>query len=311
MVDVVIAGAGPAGLNAALIFGRAQRPTLVCDTGDPRNAPVHAMHGFLSRDGLDPAELRRIGREQLARYPSVELRDIAISDVRPDGQRFVVRLGDGSEVSARRLVLATGVVDELPAVEGLAEYWGHGVFNCPYCDGWEVRSQPLAVLGGDAMNVFLALNLVRWSEDVTLCTNGETVTDEGVVQLLASRSIPVRDERLIRVDGDGDAIGQLVFAEGPTLQRRAMFLHPRTRQRSSLPAQLGCSLLDDGSISVDDLGHTDVSGVYAAGDMARRPTMPFPGAQVVIAAAEGAVAALFIDQELFFEDLSTNAAGGT
>src|SRR5437660_12365125 len=209
MVDVVIAGAGPAGLNAALMFGRAQRPTLVCDTREPRNAPVHAKHGFLSRDGLDPAELRRISREQLARYPSVEVRDIAITEARPDGQRFIVRLGDGGEMSARRLVLATGVVDELPAVEGLAEYWGHGVFNCPYCDGWEVRNKPLAVLGGDMMNVFLALSLVRWSEDVTLCTNGETVTDEGMLHLLTSRKIPVRDERLIRVNGNGDALQEL------------------------------------------------------------------------------------------------------
>jgi thioredoxin reductase len=121
---------------------------------------------------------------------------------------------------------------------------------------------------------------------------------------LATRNIPIRSERLARIDSTGDALRELVFDQGPPLPRSALFLHPSTRQRSSLPAQLGCTLLDDSSVSVDDLGKTDVPGVYAVGDMARRPTMPFPGAQVVIAAAEGAVAALAIDQELVFEDLN-------
>src|SRR6266545_8403451 len=148
-IDVLIVGGGPAGLNAALMLGRARRRVLLCDTGAPRNAPVAHLHGLLSRDGLPPEELRRIGREQLAAYGSVEVRDTQVLDVAVGQLEFTATLADGSATRARRLLLATGVVDQLPAVDGLAALWGRGVFNCPYCDGWEVRDQPLAVLGAD------------------------------------------------------------------------------------------------------------------------------------------------------------------
>jgi thioredoxin reductase len=303
MFDVIIAGAGPAGLSAALVLGRAQRTALVCDTAEPRNAPVRAMHGFLSRDGTAPADLRGISREQLARYPSVELRDIGIETARPlNGDGFAVELADHTTVETRRLLLATGVVDELPAIEGLAEHWGRGVFNCPYCDGWEHRDQPLAVLGGDVINIFLAVSLVRWSRDLVLCTDGAT-PDDGSLDLLSSRGIDVRETPVVGVEGSDEGLEHIVFADGSRLARRALFFHPPTRQRSDVPAQLGCTLLDDGSVQIDDLGRTDVPGVFAAGDMARRPTMPVAGAMVIIAAAEGAVAAVAIDQELLFQAL--------
>src|SRR6266702_7694 len=250
MLDIVIAGGGPAGLNAALMLGRARRTVLLCDSGQPRNARVHAMHGFLSRDGADPAALRQTGRDQLGAYPTVRVRDVAVEAVAREAEQFTVTLGDGTTEQAHRLLLATGVADQLPPIPGLAELWGRGVFNCPYCDGWEVRDQPLAVLAADPRNLQLALQLTRYSPDVLLCSNGPA-------------------------DLDGDA-------------RR----------------QLGCTLLDDDSVMVDDLGQTSVPGVFAAGDMARRPSMPLPGAQVIIAAAEGAIAAVAIDQHLLLQQLA-------
>jgi thioredoxin reductase len=301
--DVVVVGAGPAGLNAALVLGRARRDVLLTDTGEPRNAAVRAMHGFLSRDGTDPAELRAVARDQLRQYASVEIRPVAAETARREDDHFEITLSGRATVPARRVVLASGVVDELPDIDGLAGHWGRGVFNCPYCDGWEHRDQPLAVLGADPVNVLLALNLVRWSPDVVLCANGGTV-DGDSLRLLAARGVTVRAESVAAVEGNSTGLERIVFAGGPPLERRALFHHAPTRQRSDLAAQLGCAFLDDGSVQVDDLGHTSVPGVFAVGDMARRPSMPVPGALVVIGAAEGAVAAVAIDQEFLFETLA-------
>jgi thioredoxin reductase len=276
--------------------------------GAPRNAPVAHLHGFLSRDGLPPAELRRIAREQLATYGSVELRQVQVEAASPagDGSGFVVTLADGTRERARRLLLATGVVDQLPAIDGLAPLWGRSVFNCPYCDGWEVRDRPLAVLGGDERALRLAVHLTRWSDNLVWCSNGPLPASlqEAAGAQLAARGVRLRQEPIVRLEGEDGRLARVVLATGESVERRAAFVHPPTRQRSDLPGQLGCVLLEDGSVSVGDLGQTSVAGVFAAGDMARRPTMPVPGAQVVIAAAEGAIAAVAIDQDLVISDLA-------
>jgi thioredoxin reductase len=305
MLDVAIVGGGPAGLSAALMLGRARRSVLLCDSGQPRNAGVHAMHGFLSRDGMDPAALRQAGRDQLRAYPTVQVRATQVRAVTGDAEQFTLTLGDGTSEQARRLLLATGVADQLPPIPGLAQLWGRGVFNCPYCDGWEVREQPLAVLAADPRNVQLALQLTRWSPDVLLCSNGAAGLDDDARKLLAAHKVELREEPITRLDGGDGRLERIVFAEGEPATRAAAFLHAPTRQRSDLPRELGCTMLEDDSVMVDDLGQTSVPGVLAVGDMARRPSMPVPGAQVVIAAAEGAIAAVAIDQYLLLQQLST------
>ncbi len=196
MFDVIIVGAGPAGLSAALILGRCRRRVLVCDTGQPRNAAAHSLHGFLTRDGTEPGELLRIGREQLRHYETVEVRDIAVVDAVRKDDSFELTLEDGSHVNARKLLLASGVVDELPLIAGFAEFYGHGVYHCPYCDGWEVRDLPLAVYGPAMHGERLALELTAWSSDIVLCTNGPANLDDETLLRLTRNGIALREERI-------------------------------------------------------------------------------------------------------------------
>jgi len=298
--EVVIVGAGPAGLSTALVLGRSRRRTLLVDGGAGRNSAASGVHGMLGCDGMSPDELRTAGRHQLRQYPDVRTRAGRVLKVagRPDG--FSLVFDDGTAVDARRIVLATGVSEQLPDIAGVAERWGRGVFGCPYCHAWELRDRPLAVLavGGDEDAVFAA-QLTQWSTEVTFCTNGLDVRDTAV---LRRRGVAVRTEPVRRVDGH-DGGERIVFADGPALSCAAVFLHATTRQSSELPGQLGCALLADGSVRVDDTGRTSVPGIYAVGDSARQETGTSGATSVVSAAAAGFVAATSINQELFTDSL--------
>ena len=307
MFDVVIIGGGPAGLNAALILGRVGRPALLADDGQPRNALSAAVHGFLSRDGTDPAEIRRTAREELARYPSIQARDTTVQAAAPADGGFEVTMADGTTAQPRRLLLATGVTDQLPAVDGLAALWGRGVYHCPYCHGWEAREQKVAVLGGDDQAVHLALNLARLGCDIIMCTNGPSQASAAARTALAAHQIRVCEDPVGKVDGEPGRYVRLHLAPGQTLERHALFIPPAPRQRSGLAEELGCTFLEDGAVQVNELGQTTVPGVYAAGDMCRTPAMPYPAAQVIMAAAQGARAAVVIDQELLFTDAYSQA----
>jgi thioredoxin reductase len=302
MYDVAIAGGGPAGLNAALMLGRARRRTLLCDTGQPRNSVSHAMHGFLSRDGADPAEVRRIGRDQLRQYDTVEVREDEIIDAAVEEGGFALVLSAGGRVTARRLLLATGMRDELLPIDGLSRLWGRGTYPCPYCDGWEVRDQPLVALGSGMAGALFALLLSKWSADVVLCANGPAQLDEPARALLRTRGVEVREDEIRRVE-EWDGGVAVAFAQAETLRRRALFVHPALRQASGLPAALECAMTEDGAIRVSAFGLTSVPRVYAAGDAARVEGLPFPAAQVVVAAAQGATAAIALDRELLVDDL--------
>jgi thioredoxin reductase len=295
--DFVVVGAGPAGLQAALTLGRARRRVLVCDSGEPRNAVTGVVHGFLSRDGIDPAELRRIAGGELRRYPTVELRPARVEAARRVDDGFAVTFADGGEEAARKLILATGVVDELPPIAGLEELWGRAAFHCAYCDAFEGSDRPVAVIESGAVAGFYAIQLSNWSPDVVLCTNGPAELGEEDRARLSACGIAVRSEPIARLEADGDG-ARIVFTDGPSLARHVIFIRPATRQRSDLAAQLGCHALDDGSIELNDFGQTSVPGVLAAGDMARRPTMPFPAAQAIHAASAGGIAAVAADREL-------------
>jgi thioredoxin reductase len=302
IIDAVIAGAGPGGLSAALCLGRAGRQALVADGGPWRNVSSGTLHNILSRDGVTPAELRASALAQLRSYPSVKVQPVSAESVDGESGRFRVTLSDGRAVQARRVVLATGVEDVLPDIRGLAERWGQGVVHCPYCHGWERIGLPLGVLALDEWAVHHAVHVARFSDDVTLYTNGDFPITADQREFLRARKVAVRAETLARLDGPGASLERLVFTDGSTAPCQSLFCFAPTRQRSDLAARLGCRLLDDGKVEVNQFGQTTRAGVYAVGDMARTAANPFGAQQVVMAAAEGVMAGVVIDQELLYND---------
>lgn len=295
-VEVVVVGGGVAGLSAALVLGRSRRRTLVIDAGEQRNAPSPGVHSFFSRDGILPAELLSIGREQLKPYDSVQVRRGQVTSAERVAGGFRLRLDSGEVVATRRLVLALGVIDELPEVEGLCERWGHGVFHCPYCHGWEMRDRPLAVLGNGPDALRLTRIVTGWTRDVVLCTNGPAAFGPEERSRLDRLGIPLREESVARVEGEGTSVERIVFEGGTVLAREGVLLRPPFRQRSNLAEALGCQLTEAGVVQTDDDGHTAVPGVFAVGDCANRVQ------QVAVAVRQAVRAAIALNNDLLFEE---------
>lgn len=297
--DVIIVGGGPAGLSAALYLGRCRRRVVVCDAGRPRNRKAGYSHGYLTRDGLPPLDILRIGRDEIAGY-GVEFRQTTVSDAAcgPDGVR--VSLEDGATLGGRKLLLATGVTDDLPRIDGIEAFYGVSVHHCPYCDGWENRDRPLAVYGAADEATGLALSLLTWSRDLVVCTDGRPLTAKARRRLEAF-GIPVRTEKIDRLEGEAGRLQSILFREGPPLAREAMFFNTGQGQRSGLAGRLGCRFDKKGHVRCDRKGRTGVPNLFLAGDA---------GGDVqfaIVAAAEGAKAAVAINTELQEED---RAAGG-
>jgi thioredoxin reductase len=296
--DVVIVGAGPAGLSAGLILGRCRRSVLLCDTGRPRNAAAQALHGYLTRDGITPGELRSAGRRELETYDTVALIDIGAADaVCTDEGLFRVTLDDGAVVTSRKLLIATGVCDNLPAIEGFQELYGRSVFHCPYCDGWEVREQPIAIYGTGSRGVGLSLELTAWSRDLVLCTDGPAeLSDEDHARLARNR-IAVREERVAALESQNGILERIMFDSGEPLARRALFFTTGQFQRSALAIRLGCEFNDKGTVRTGKYESTHLPGLFVAGDASRAVQW------AIVAAAEGAEAAFAINTDLTKEDL--------
>jgi thioredoxin reductase len=298
MNDVIIVGAGPAGLSAALILGRCCRSVVVFDTKHPRNAAAQAMHGFLTRDGVPPLEFLRMAREELLQYDNVSVRDVEVvaAECQSD-RRFFVTLEGGERLTSRKLLLATGVVDNIPAIPRIREFYGRSVFHCPYCDGWEVREQPIAVYGNHERGLGLSLELTGWTRDLVLCTDGRCEIDAKGRSKLARHGIAVREDRIAQLEGRDGMLSAIVFADGTTLARRALFFTTGQSQRSNLLLRLGCQLNEKGTVRTGKYETTHLPGLFVAGDASRAVQW------VVVAAAEGAEAAFAINTDLLKEDL--------
>jgi thioredoxin reductase len=291
VLDVVVIGGGPAGLSAALMLGRCRRRVLVCDAGTPRNAAAEALHGYLTRDGVPPRELLRLGVGELRAY-GVELRRVAVEDVVRGADGFEVRLETGERLAARAVLVATGVRDHLPEIPGLAECYGISVHHCPSCDGWEVRDRALAVIGHGAGGAALSLSLKTWSDRVTLCTNGRSRVDAPHRAQLAAHGITIVERRIARVDHRDGHVAALVLDAGDPLACDAIFFSAGQTLQSDLAARLGCEISRKGTVKTDRLGQTCVPGVYVVGDASRDVQF------VIVAAAEGAKAAVAINKSL-------------
>ncbi|QFU90571.1 NAD(P)/FAD-dependent oxidoreductase [Amycolatopsis sp. YIM 10] len=302
MYEVVVVGGGPAGLSAALTLGRARRSTLLLDQGTGRNAPAAAMHNFFLHDGDSPEHLRETGRRQLSAYPTVEIRDATVESATAADSGFEVVLGAGETVRCHRLLLATGVRDELPAIPGIEALWGRSVFHCPYCHGYENTGQPVAVLGGTPDRALLALQLTRFTDDLVLCTDGPAELPPPLRSALADRGVPIRTEPVEGLETQTGALTGLRFSGGAPLARSAAFVKPLLRQRSDLAGRLGCTGFDDGTIEIDEFARTSTPGVFAAGDMCRRAGLPIPLGAIALAVAAGMFAGAAVDQDLVFSD---------
>jgi thioredoxin reductase len=295
MFDVLIVGGGPAGLSAALMLGRCRRSVLVCDLGQPRNRRSHALHGYLTRDGVEPAAFNEIGRRELPAY-GVELRPIGVTGARAGKDPYHVALGDGSEETARFLLIATGVVDDLPAIPGFSDCYGRSLFHCPYCDGWEVRDRRLAAFGRGRLVAGLALGLKTWSADVVACTNG-TPLERRLRERLAANGVQLRTDRIARLDHADGALTSVAFNSGDPLPCDAMFFTTRQHPQSDLAIKLGCALTSKGAVKTGTQCDTNVPRLFVVGDASRDAQF------VVVAAAEGVKAAVAINKALQSEEL--------
>jgi thioredoxin reductase len=250
------------------------------------------MHGFLSRDGIAPLELLRIGREQLREYPTVELKQLEVLDVKKVDDRFKSVLSDGSTLISRTVLLATGVVDDLPKLDGLTTMYGRSVFHCPYCDGWERRDQPIAVYGNGKSGAGLAQTLTIWTDQLCICTNGEPEFSRHELRRLKRLRIQILSQPIKRLVGSDGNLEKIEFVDGSVHHCTAMFVHTHQRQASCLPSRLDCEDKERRTVPKFKYEVTLKPGLYVAGDASRDVQF------AIVAASEGAQAAYAINKDL-------------
>ena len=300
--DVIIVGAGPAGLSAALILGRCCRRVLICDRGTPRSWASHAIHGFLSRDGVPPDVFRERAREELRRYETVQVRAEAVVRAQRAPQGGFDALLEGGEIfRSRKLLLATGVMDELPPIPGVESYFGVSVFPCPYCDGWEMRDVPIAVYGRGRRGFEMARAMTAWTRDILLCTDGAPGLSRQQRDCLHANEVEVETERIAALQGEQGKLERIRFSSGREIARAALFFDTPCHPQSELARMLGCELNASGGIRCGRYEASSVPGVFVAGNILKDVQLS------IVAAAEGARAAFGINRALTREDFSARA----
>jgi thioredoxin reductase len=295
--DVLVIGGGAAGLSAALVLSRARRRVFVVDGGAPRNAPANHMHGYLSRDGIRPAELLAAGRYEVTNYGGAIVEG-SVTDLVPEADcGFWALLADGPRIPARRVLVTTGLRDELPDVPGLRDRWARDVLHCPYCHGHEVRDRPLGVIGGTAGAVRYAHIVRQWTHDLVYFTPPDILTATERTQLLARAISVIEGSIEALVIDDADHLRGVQMRDGCVIPRDALFVPPRSVANDMLLVGLGCDVDAEGWVTVDNTGRTSVGGVWAAGNVVD------PRAQVITAAGAGSAAAIALNADLVEEDV--------
>jgi thioredoxin reductase len=304
--DVVVAGGGAAGLNGALMLARSRRSVVVIDAGQPRNAPADGVHGLLARDGTPPAELLETGRAEIRRYGGRVVSGEITGAVR-DGDRFTITLADGRAVRARRLLVTTGLTDELPEIPGLRERWGRDVLHCPYCHGWEVRDRAIAVLSRGPISVHQVQLFRQLSDDIVYFTHDQPDPTPEVAERLAARGVRVVPGEVAGIEITDDRITGVRLADGTVVAREVVAVGSRMVARAGFLTGLGLATTEHPAgfgryIPCDATGRTEVPGVWAAGNVTDL------SAQVGAAAAAGATAGAQINADLVEEEFDTAVA---
>jgi thioredoxin reductase len=294
--DVIIIGGGAAGLSAALVLARARRSIAVVDAGAPRNAPAAHLHGYLSRDGVAPTELLAVGRREVQGYGGTLLAG-TVTKIGPDETGFTAVVDGGQQISARQILVTTGLRDEIPDIRGLRSRWARDVLHCPYCHGHEVRDRQLGVLGGGPGAVRYAQIVRQWSDDLIYVTPPDLLTATERSELRA-RTIGIVEGTIdeVVIDSD-DHLRGLRMGDGCDIPFDAVFVPPRFVPTNHLLLDLGCAADPDGWVSVDSTGRTSVPGIWAAGNVVD------PRAQVITAAGAGSATAIALNADLVDDDI--------
>lgn len=296
--DCMIIGAGPAGLSASLVLGRARREIAVLDDGTNRNRVTQETHGFITRDGIKPQEFKDIGLDELKKYPSVSIFNTTVTEIikEPTTERFKIKTNDGHEYLTEKVILATGVQEVFPDIPSIRTYYGKSLFNCPYCDGWELRDKPLVIIAeNEDHTLHLAKLVYNWSEDLVVATNGNEMSTVGVEQL-QQRGIKVMTEPILKLHGEDGYLRQIEFKSGENIPRTGGFVVPSFYRPNKFVEQIGCESTELGAAVTDGSGRTTVKNVYIAGE-----TETAGPSSLLYAAADGSKAAFSVNMDLTME----------
>jgi thioredoxin reductase len=294
LFDCAIIGGGPAGLNAALVLGRARRNTILFDNNNPRNAVTQESHGFITRNGIKPQEFREIAHKDIGKYPSVIYEKQEISSITKKDKLFELVTSNKGLYQSKTIIISTGLKDVLPEIENISDYYGKSLFNCPYCDGWELRDKSLVVIIEEQIQGFHFVQTVyNWSKDLIVCTNGKFILNSEQKRLIQNKGIKIMENKIRNFEGKNGQMEKIHFEDGDSVITKGGFVLPQPIQASDFAKKLGCEYNSLGGISVDFYGRTNIHGVYAAGDASI-----FAPAQLIIAAADGLKAAAGVNRDL-------------
>jgi thioredoxin reductase len=292
MKDCTIIGGGPAGLNATLVLGRARRNVVLVDNNDPRNKVTFASHGFVTRDGVRPSEFRQLAHQEFSRYPSISTLQDKVVEIIRKAEGFTIKTELGQEWTTRKIILATGVKEKFPNIPNLRNFYGRSIFNCPYCDGWELRDKPLALFGVVDYTFHTAEILRNWSQDLVIFTNGEELTKNQEEQIKKS-DLRVETSPIRLLTGQDGILQNVELENGLVIERVGGFITPELEQATDLGTMLGLKLNEMGGHHSDEVGNTKITGLFVAGEASN----VYPS-QLIIAAASGVETAMAVNVEL-------------
>ncbi|MGX7197015.1 NAD(P)/FAD-dependent oxidoreductase [Enterococcus olivae] len=300
MIDVVIIGGGPAGMGAALVTARGKKQVLLIDEEKPRNAVTNESHAFLTRDGIKPEDFREKGRRDLLRYPTISIKKGKIISIEKSLEgSFKLTTESEEKISTKNIVLATGVKETLPDIKGIENYYGSSIFSCPFCDGWEMKDKPLILLTESVQAMHITKLLKNWTDDLIIATNKKTVFDEEQKRILGINNIRLIEERIIELKGVDGELQSVVFENGEEIKREGGFCTTEFNNNLPFIEQLGIAVNEAGFIMTDVMGHTNIKGIYAAGEI----TGP---SQLIVSASQGHMAGagiIFESSEEAFQEI--------